>query len=325
MLNVADECGERYRRMYEDGERGELNEYMIVGSALDASVTADLQQKLKHGLLLSDADAVSIAHESVRMAFTQPRAPDKALRPYCYGRAESLARYAHKMLSPNVHVVSVQEPWSIRLDAMLRKRGGVRGRWSKIDFVGTLDIREHYYDFSSTEPAGFTIRDIKSAGASPPENSADGKHWLQLTSYALGMWVKHHEMPRRVQIDSLVTLKSGIVHKPSVGERNDFDIAALFNRCVRFAQMRQAGLYMPAPRGHWRCTKTWCQFYDTCCFVKNKKTIELALPPTRLYKIHVTNASSPASLVEMPRRVQCEKQEPRTNPKTEAFREKSTN
>lgn len=286
-LNVFDECGERWRRMYEVGERSGSNEYLIVGNAVDEAVMADLRSKLTCGELLSEKYVEEIAVHYVRSAYR--RAHMVAGIDLSILRAIRFSLYAHKVLNPKIQVVGVQEPWSVRLDDMLKRRGGLEDRWAKIDLVGTLDIREHYYDFSSpTEPVGYVIRDLKTAKASPPGDAADGKHWLQLTSYALGCFTIHGQMPARVQIDTLVSGKGDRVeHKPSFGERTDKDFAALFNRAVRFAQARRAGLYLPAPRGHWRCSKEWCQFYSSCPYTKNAQTIDLAPSPLREYKLRV--------------------------------------
>lgn len=310
-LATFNDCGESWRRSYEQGERQGVNEWLIVGTAVDASIMADLGEKLLTGNLLSEESAVSIAYESVRRQFDRgglsiPVKLRPKIRIECIERAGNFARYAHRKLSPTINVASVQERWSVRLDKMLHDRGGLRGKWRRIDLVGTLDIREYSYpdDFSSMDvPDGFNIRDIKTARASPPKNAADGKHWTQMTCYALGMFVLLGQVPKRVQIDTLVSLKRGICHKPSVGERDDYDFAALFNRIVRFAQSRKAGLYVPAPRGSWKCTPEWCHHYKSCCFVKNAKTIELDLPSLRVYNDTRNFPAPPALKILEERRI----------------------
>lgn len=307
-LTVFDECGEAWHRRYENREYEPANEYTVVGAALDAAVMADLNHKIKTGTLLSQDAVINIARLSVTEAFARGKLVGQHLENICLSRAETFAGYAHRNLCPTIEAVGTQVQWSVRLDKMLHDRGGLRGKWRRIDLVGTMDIREYSYpdDFSSTTvPDGINIRDIKTAKASPPGNAADGKHWLQLTCYALGEWVTTGRMPKRVQIDTLVSLKRGIEHRISVGERTDYDFAALFNRCVRFAQARKAGLYLPAPRGSWKCSPEWCTYYKDCAFVKNEHTIELELPPLRGYSVPVNSiAPAPAAkLLEMPRRV----------------------
>ena len=289
-LAAFDECGEAWRRTYEAGDRGLPNEFLIVGSGLDAAVTADLQNKLNCGQLLAEEQMVSIAVDRVRLGFlgrTSIRKRDlPRVRQESEQRVVAFARYAHRKLNPNIHVKSVQRSWSVRLDAMLERRGGLEGKWAKIDLVGTLDIEEWLYDFAhGDEPVGVVVRDIKTSRAGPPRGAANGKHWLQLCAYALGLFVNDGKIPLRVQIDTLVTGPHGVRHIPSFGERDKFDFAALFNRIVRFAQARQSGMYMPAPRSSWKCTPEWCGHFSSCSFVSNKKTIDLALPPLRLYNI----------------------------------------
>jgi hypothetical protein len=287
-LSVFDECGERWRRMYEVGESGLPSDALIVGTAVDTAMMADLRSKLHTGKLLEAGQVAELARHAVHQAYRYYN-----LR---YGLEDAVKRtlafthYAHERLNPKIQVAAVQEKWSVRLDDTLHRRTKhsprpLRGRWAKIDFVGTLDIREHSYGFDSlTEPSGYIIRDIKTSGATPPGDAANGKHWVQLTSYALGCWTRYQKLPERVQIDTLVDLKNGIKHALSFGTRDNFDFAALFNRVVRFAQARQAGLYLPAPRGHWRCSQQYCQFYNSCPYTKNKQTVDLAVPALRAYK-----------------------------------------
>ena len=300
-------CGEAWRRRYEENEREGVSAELVVGSAVDVAITADLMEKIKTGQLLPLPSVVGIAQDEVR----RRRLPNDE---YLLTRASRFVAYAHRQLCPQINAVSVQHSWSVRLDKMLTRRGGLRGRWKKIDLVGTLDIREHYQDFSGS---GIAIRDIKTAGASPPADAANGKHWTQLTCYALGEWVNTGAMPARVQIDTLVDLKRGVTHKPSFGERDDFDFAALFNRIVRFAQARQSGIFHYAPRGHWKCTRQYCSFYDTCPATKNKNTIDLAPAIPKLYKIKHVHYPSPLPAATMllekatDRSVACQPQESR--------------
>lgn len=300
MLSHHDECGESFRRYYEQGERGHPNEYLIVGSALDAAVMADLKRKLNYGVLLDEDAVIEIATEHAYGAFTRPtsiaRKDFTRIRDESIQRVIAFTRYAHRKLCPTINVKSVQRKWSVRLDPILLRRSGLEERYCKIDLVGTLDIEEWMYDFSSpTEPIGVCVRDLKSAKASPPKGAANGKHWLQLTCYAFGLFVADGTIPLRTQIDTLISGPRGVIHKPSYGERNKYDFAALFNRIVRFAQARAFGLYMPAPRGSWKCSDDYCDFYGDCPFVKNKKTIDVALSSIRGYTPENTcNDATPA-------------------------------
>jgi len=283
-LDLFSQCGEAWRRRYEENEREGISAELIVGSAVDVAITADLMEKIKTGQLLPIASVLSIARDEIRRRRWLNDEPLLA-------RASRFVKYAHEQVCPQINPISVQHSWSVRLDKMLNRRGGLRGRWKKIDLVGTLDIREQLFDFGG--PIGIAIRDIKTAGASPPADAANGKHWTQLTCYALGEWVNTGAMPARVQIDTLVDLKHGVTHKPSFGERDDFDFAALFNRIARFAQARQSGVFHYAPRGHWKCTRQYCSFYDTCPATKNKNTIDLAPAIPKLYKITHVDFPSP--------------------------------
>lgn len=241
-LSLHTDCGEAWRRVYIEGERGEPNEYLVIGSALDAAVSAELKARLSKGSLapvisgiMTEAEMIEIAADYVRRSTLEP-----VLKHESLDRAVNFARYAHRKLCPPINVKSIQRPWSIRMDAMLRRRG-LRGM--KIDYVGTLDVEEWLYDFTHlTEPAGVGVIDVKTSKRLPPKNAADAKYWIQMTSYVLGMFVLDRVAPKRVQIQTLVDSARGVVMKPSFGQRDNHDFAALFNRIEQFARSYKSGI-----------------------------------------------------------------------------------
>jgi hypothetical protein len=287
-IGVFTTCGEKYRRRYLDHDRPRgRGEALIVGTALDVAVAADLLEKIRTGKLLPEGDVLDIARDSVNDAFTNevdcPPAEKLRLRYAIQQRVKDLTEYAHRKFCPTIQPKAIQRPFSIRLDGFLRRRG-IRGM--KVDMVGTLDIEAYSYDFSSaTEPAGEVIHDLKSSKRTPPKDAADSMHWLQMAFYALGKEHEDGRLPLWVQIDTLVSLKKGVTHNPSRGLRSNLDFAALFNRIEHMVRSLRAGIYAPADRGHWACSEAWCEYYSTCPYVKNAKVIDLAVPSQKLYRI----------------------------------------
>ena len=150
----------------------------------------------------------------------------------------------------------------------------------KIDYVGTLDVEENLYDFTHlTAPAGTGVLDLKSSRISPPKDAANKKHWIQMSSYVLGMFVLDGVQPKQVKISTLVSSDGkSVTQKDSVGERDDNDFAALFNRVEQFARSYRSGIFLPASPASWKCSVDWCVFHPTCPFTAGKKTIDLAVP-----------------------------------------------
>lgn len=219
-------------------------------------------------------------------------APKVAARSGAIRRSVAFARFAHKHLNPTISPKAIGHRWSIRLDNFLARRG-VKG--IKLDYVGELDIEAWIYSRPARKPTGTAIHDLKTSGRSPAVDAADDKHFLQMTSYALGtrvedaaergVPVEQGRMPERVQLDYLVDLKRGIEHRPLVSLRDDYDLAALFNRIEITARSLQAGLFPPASRDHWVCSKKWCGYYSDCPYVRNQHTIDLHVPDPKLYCI----------------------------------------
>ena len=150
----------------------------------------------------------------------------------------------------------------------------------KIDYVGMLDIEENIYDFMHlTAPAGTGVLDLKSSRISPPKDAANKKHWIQMTSYVLGMFVLDGVQPTQVKISTLVSGDGQTVtQKDSVGERDNNDFAALFNRIEQFARSYKSGIFLPASPAHWKCSKDWCHFYQSCPYTRNPTTVNLSVP-----------------------------------------------
>jgi PD-(D/E)XK nuclease superfamily len=292
-LALFSRCGEAFRRRYVEGQIKPPANYIIVGRATDTAVSADLVNKIKHNKLLGAREIDDIAAGVVERNYRDEvdmrgeSMTKGTARELAINRAKNFASFAHRNLNPTIHPKAVQRAWSIRLDGFLRRRG-LKGLL--IDYVGTLDIEEWLFDFSHLEPdpAHTAIRDLKTSMRSPQKDAADAKHDIQLTSYALGKLTEDAVMPERVQVDYLVDHKHGIEHKPVFGMKNDFDLAALFNRIEITARSLKAGIFVPAPRDHWCCTEKWCGYWHTCPYVKNKRTLDLKVPDQKLYRIGPT-------------------------------------
>lgn len=285
-MNTFNTCGEKYRRRYLDRDRPRgRNEALIVGTALDVAVAADLLEKIRSGSLLPEDEVLDIAMDSVNDAFTEDvdiPPPDRIRRRHeIRARVRLLVEYAHRKFCPPIHPKAIQRPWSLRLDGLLRRRG-IRN--VKVDFVGTMDIESFVYDFGD-EPVGTIIQDLKSSKRSPPKDASETMHWLQMASYALGKEAEDQVLPIYVQIDTLATLKTGVTHKISRGMRDNLDFAALFNRIENMVRSLRSGIFAPADRGHWACSEQWCEYFSSCPYTKNAKVIDLAVPSQKLYKI----------------------------------------
>lgn len=289
-LALFSRCGEQFRRRYLEGEIKAPANYIIVGRATDTAVSADLIHKIKQGKLLGAREIDDIAAGVVERNYRDEvdmrgeSMTKGTARELAINRAKNFASFAHRNLNPTIHPKAIQRDWSVRLDGFLKRRG-LKGL--KIDYVGTLDIEEWLFDFSHLEPdpAHTAIRDLKTSMRSPQKDAVEAKHDIQMTSYALGKLTEDKVMPEHVQVDYLVDYKRGIEHKPVFGTKDDFNLAALFNRIEITARSLKAGIFVPAPRDHWCCSEKWCGYWATCPYIKNKRTLDLKVPDQKLYRI----------------------------------------
>lgn len=277
-------CPERFRRKYIENQREPKSIPLIIGSALDAMVTADMHSKIRSGKLLPEDSTEDIVRDVIYDHFTGDvdvkRSELLKVKSETTARALQVAAYAHRIFCNSIpHPKSVQRPWSVRLDKLFKKHDVSM----EVDYVGTMDVEAWQFDFAGLlenppKPCGTSIHDLKIPRKAPSADAASTQYWTQLTSYALGKNVEDKEMPQFVQIDAIVDGKSRIAHRIARATRNKFDFAALYNRLITMGRSLQAGIFPPASKGHWICTEKFCRYHSTCPYVRNKVTVDLHVP-----------------------------------------------
>jgi len=243
-------CGEQFRRRYVEGERQPPGIAAHVGSGVDASVTANLTQKIHDGTLLSEEQVQDLARDGFRRALERDGAMlsdeerelgEEAVAGQAADKAVRLASLHHGELAPTIVPTSVQWPWSLELTDYA------------FELVGTADVRE----------AG-RIRDTKTSAKSPTADAADKS--LQLTAYAMAATVIDGETPE-VTLDYLVDLKTPKTAVLS-STRSEGDFAALLNRVEVIHDAMEAGVFPPADPDSWMCSPKFCGYYKSCRYVR---------------------------------------------------------
>lgn len=264
-VDTMAQCGEAFRRRYIMNDRTPSGVYLVVGKAVDRSVTKNLDNKIKYKQLLPVEHAVDIARDSVvwqwdrtelelspdelkvGMAATRDRAIDKAVR-----LSLAHAKKHAKKLKPT----HVQRKWTLELKGF------------PVDLVGTLDIQE----------GSDTIRDLKTSGKSPKSTIADQSE--QLTAYALAAKVIDGVAPKQVALDYVIDLKRSTKVQTFFSTRDDNDFNVFLARVERTVEIIQKGAYMPTQPTNWKCSERWCGYWKTCPFAKRPKTVNVPNLPT---------------------------------------------
>lgn len=260
-MAMLSRCGEQFRRRYVEGEILPPGVALIVGGAVDRSVTTNMRRKLSGEDLLPleavadvardecsqrwQAGDVLLTDEEVELgvAKTKGGSIDKSVR---------LATLHAKELAPSIEPTHVQRGFELDLSD-----AGYPAR-----VVGYLDLQE----------GSARIRDTKTSKRSPSGDEADGS--LQLGLYALAAKVLDGALPARVQLDYLVDLKTPKVVTLE-SRRDDASLAPVLRRIERFIETVDRGHFQPASPDDWACSRQWCGFYTSCPFAARPVSVAL--------------------------------------------------
>jgi hypothetical protein len=256
-LNMFSRCGEQYRRRYILGHRMPPSVSLLVGRAVDRSVTANLQNKIDTKQL-QPLDVVSdmardvvkadleqgfvLSEEEAQEGLTKVKgeAIDKSVR---------LAQLHATSVAPAIEPVAVQRGLSVTLQ-----------REQPVEVVALLDCQEEG-----------RVRDSKTSAKSPNKNEAHRS--MQLSIYAMAGRVHDGETPSLV-LDYLVDTK---VPKAVSLEttRGPKDFATLLNRIDAFVAAHNTGVFMPTNPDSWWCSPDYCGYFDTCRYVRRPEHVAL--------------------------------------------------
>lgn len=250
-------CGEAFRRVYIERERPDGNIAMLVGTAVDFAVSANLESKMNDKALLDSAEVMQIARDKFeveirhrQIAYTKEQrlaGVDKVIAE-AIDKTVRLTKLHCKELAPTINPTHVQRLFSITIAGF------------DFDLVGAIDIQE-----GSTR-----IRDTKAKAKSPSASEVDST--FQLTTYDLAVWVLDHVKLKEVTLDCLIDNKVPVA-KVYRSTRDFDDYQALLNRIENAAHVIKTGAFMPARPTDWVCSRSFCAFFDTCRYVNHRKAV----------------------------------------------------
>lgn len=248
-------CGEQFRRIYIEKERPDANAAILVGIAVDRSVTANLESKITTGALLPKEAVLDKVHDVVESEWTsrtlvftadEKAAGESATKGAILDKAVRLASLHAREIAPKINPIHVARKWAIEVPGF------------PFDLVGEIDVQE------KEGP-----RDTKTSAKSPVANIADLSD--QLTMYSLAIKVLDGVTPERVGLDYLIDNKIPVA-KSFTSKRDDDDFRILMNRVENAASAIQSGVFVPAQPTDWRCSMKWCGFAPTCRYFKQPKS-----------------------------------------------------
>lgn len=253
-LNMLSRCGEQYYQRYIQGRKVPPGISLIVGKAVDNSVTKNLTQKLE-GMDLFPIEAVadftaqafnkewdsaeiSLTDEEVKLGLQVVKgdALDKSVR---------LARLHAVDLAPAIEPTHLQRKMEVELPNY------------PYNLLGYLDIVEKN-----------AIRDTKTTGKTPPANIAEKDD--QLTIYAMMAKVIDGVIPENLFLDYLIDNKIP-VSRVFGTKRDESDFQPILRRLEVAIKALEAGVFVPARETDWWCDPRWCGYHASCKYVKQQR------------------------------------------------------
>ena len=247
-LNLLQMCGEAYRRKYIEGQRTTKGTAAAVGIATHKSAEVDLTAKKVEGALLPDEAIPDLASDSFDEAWaadalevTKEEKQDKeGTRAKSKDQTLALAGLHHDSLAPELVPEHIEHRMEAKLDGL------------PFSLMGYADVIE----------VDGTIRDLKTRGRTP--KATDASEDLGLQWYSLLLHLNEGLLPPSLMLDVLVKTKTP--KRVTVNATPSGDHAPLLERIERAANVIEAGAFLPAQPGHWKCSEKFCEFYDDCVF-----------------------------------------------------------
>ena len=267
-LTTLQMCGEKFRRHYIENDRMPSGPPAKRGIAVDRAVTESLTVKKTTG----DAPIVEANKDIAATEFERAwdegvwfnpdeRKEDPAkIKAVTKDAAIDLAGLHARTLGQQIVPLEIQH------------RIEVQPLNSDITIIGYLDIVSLEADETR---AMEIIRDTKTKEKAP--NAADAHDSQQLTMYALLRMAETGRIPDGLALDVLwkTPARGDLKHQVLPTTRTKSDFGALMGRINAGIQAVERGVFIPAAEGSWICSARWCQYFETCPYVRHPVAIQV--------------------------------------------------
>ena len=255
-INTYTTCAEAWRRRYVEKHIIPPGVAELRGTSVHRGAEVNAVQKMKSHEDLSASDimaaAASAFDDNVNAQGVMLSEEEESVgKDKVLGEAKDLAvGMAHvfaKDVAPSVQPTAVELTQEISLPESTHDLKGI---------VDVIDDAEN-------------VRDIKTSSKAKSQSDWDANG--QLTFYALTYRAKFGKDPKAVIVDQLIGKKKGIEYVPVVTSRTVADYKPLVHRINSVIAGINAGVFVPAPTGSWKCSPKWCGYWNSCLYVNNER------------------------------------------------------
>ncbi len=238
-------CGEAYRRRYIEGEKIPPGIALLVGTGVHSGARENFTQKIEsHTDLAKDRIIeAAVAGYEAELAGGYELAPGDDIGA-AKDQVASLAEVHADQQAPDYQPIACEKKIVIPFPN------------ASHDILGYVDLTDDQN----------RVTDFKTGAKKKPQAAADDS--MQLTIYAASHQIDTGAPPHEVRLDTLIkTKKPG--RQVLVSHRGPADFQVLINRTNMMLAGLKAGVFPPAPIGHWMCNPKWCGYFHSCPYVNS--------------------------------------------------------
>jgi len=253
-------CGECYRRLYIEGARPPRGPDMLRGTIVHRARRQSLTRRIEQGELppVEEVEDVTATlareeYEAGEVAVPADMSPGK-MRGEVKDSAVRLAVCDRTVVQPTFIPRAVERKTVIE--------------------IGGLPPIIAYSDVDDTDNR---VHELKTGGRGStfPRGVADRSE--QITTYCLALAKSVGLEVVAASLEKLRDLVSGPVAGVQETVRTLDHFQALLNRFATMQRAIEAGIFMPASEGHWKCSPKYCDFYGTCPYVARPVSVSMSV------------------------------------------------
>jgi RecB family exonuclease len=256
-LTTLQQCGEKFRRRYIEREWTPSSPAAVGGSVVHKMARTSLLRKMEQQQLPSleevkDQAATEFRRswgEGVKLTDEERGETPGAVEARTLDFAVGLSGFHLEHVAPVINPIGVE------------RKIVVKPKDSDLEINGVIDLIDQ-------QPEGEVIRDLKTSKKSPNKDAADKSQ--QLSMYALIRRAEVGTLPHSLKLDYLVQTpeRQERKHVPLSTKRDEGDIVALVARINTATDAVERGVFMPTNPDSWWCSRQYCDYFETCPYVK---------------------------------------------------------
>jgi hypothetical protein len=256
-LTTLQQCGEKFRRRYIEKEYTPPSPRMLRGTVVHRVASLGYQRKLADDVLPS----VEETRDTAATEFDAKWRSGVMLSKEEAGQGVEAVEAASKDFAVDVATVHVLDVAPAVNPLAVERHITVKPKDSDLVIHGTIDL----IDRTAT---GEVIRDLKTSEKSPSKDAADISQ--QLSTYAMIRQAEVGTLPEKLTLDTLVRtpVRHEVKHVQQHTTRDPEDMRVMVTRINTAVEAVKRGLFVPADPSSWWCSKSYCDFYGDCVYVR---------------------------------------------------------